>query len=137
MITTTNIIPYDDTIPQITEGVEVVTATITPTSATSTLLIMAHVPVNNSSSQDRGTIALFQDATSDALEASFIDFTDNNIGLTANLMYSGVSGTTSATTFRIRVGNDTTSTVTINGQGGTRRYGGVSNARIEILEVEA
>ncbi len=63
------VIPYDDTIPQITEGLEIMTVTITPTNATNRL----RLEFNGSfgiSSAGSVSVALFQDATAGALAAS-------------------------------------------------------------------
>src|SRR4051812_19992946 len=57
--TGTTIIPYDDTIPQITEGTEFLTQAITPIATTNKLIIEAHVFATLSIGGDMA-IALFQ-----------------------------------------------------------------------------
>ena len=47
------------------------------------------------------------------------------------------AGTTSATTFKVRIGGNSSVTVTLNGQSGARRLGGVASSSITITEVAA
>ena len=68
-LTTTTTIPYDDTIPQITEGGEVMTLNITPTSASSKLLITVITHLSGSVNAIF-TTALFEGTTANALACS-------------------------------------------------------------------
>lgn len=133
MATGTTAIPYDDTIPQITEGNEYMTLAITPKSATSKLVIQAHV-TGSLSTGGFAVIALFQDSTANALAASVANGQPvNNQPTPIGLVHTMTSGTTSATTFRIRVG-PSTGTYTFNGSAGTRTFGGVAASSILITE---
>ena len=131
----TTIIPLDDTIPQITEGNEYMTLAITPRSATSKLVIEATAYITHSTGSAAMCMALFQDATANALASG----TSSNI--TAALVqptvlrHSMTSGTTSATTFRIRIGAHAAGTTTFNGSAGVRQYGGTLASSIVIQEV--
>jgi hypothetical protein len=130
-------IPFDDTIPQKTEGTEIVTATITPKSTTSTLRIDFSGSGTYDIDTSKGTVALFQDATSNALYAKCVS-NDQSYSATLDFVYFMTSGTTSATTFKVRAGTDTSgggNGIQVNGGGGgTRVYGGVSAARLTITE---
>ena len=66
---TTAVIPFDNTIPQITEGAEVVTASITPSNASNILEIMAICQVAHLGGQIG--VALFQDSNADAIASAF------------------------------------------------------------------
>jgi hypothetical protein len=130
-------IPFDDTIPQITEGNEFITVTITPTSATNILEIQFDCTFAEEANNDSVlTVAIFQDASAGAKYAKpFV------LGPTAAMDYypaSGVfrmtAGTTSATTIRLRAGL-VTGTVRINGSGGARKYGGVLASTMIVREV--
>ena len=128
--------PHDDTIPQNTEGVEYMTLAITPTSATSKLRIDI-VATGCYSSVNQITYALFQDSTADALAATG-QMNDNlNWQYTTNLVHTMTSGTTSATTFKLRIGGTTGGTYTFNGKSAARKYGGVSASSITITEYTA
>jgi hypothetical protein len=135
LLTGTNTVPYDDTKPQNTEGFEVITLAITPTSATSKLII--NVQTNYQTTVNvLTTFSLFQDSTADSLATnSTIDEADGDDTLSIN--YYMTSGTTSATTFKARLGGHATSTFTVNGRDGNRKFGGVFYSSITITEIEA
>jgi hypothetical protein len=134
--TGTGTIPFDNTIPQITEGTEYMTLAITPTSATSMLLISV-VFYSSNTPQDEMSFALFQDSTANALAAvSNTPFTATARQVTC-FTHKMTSGTTSATTFRVRAGMASAGTVTFNGQSGAQRFGGVAASSITIYEVAA
>ena len=130
----TTAMPYDDTIPQNTEGNEFMTLAITPTSATSKLKI--DVAVNWAGrSTVRTTFALFQDSTADAI-AAFTHQTSANEVMTTSFSHTMTSGTTSATTIKLRYGG-TSGTVTMNGVLEVRKNGGVGASSITITEYTA
>lgn len=109
---TTTVIPYDDSIPQIGEGAEVLTVSITPANTNNILVIeynfMMTCVANNAGSRQFSS-AIFQDATANALYAQ-LDFqtfegqTATNAGIAVSGRFYMTAGTTSATTFRLRVG---------------------------------
>jgi hypothetical protein len=127
-------VPFDDTIPQNTEGDQYMSLAITPKSATSKLVI--EVVANFDSSAPAGVImALFQDSVANALAASW-DFVDTASGrVQVVLRYVMTSGTTSATTFKVRAGPDGAATLTFNGGSGGRKLGGVMASGIVITEI--
>jgi hypothetical protein len=126
----------DDTIPQNTEGSEIMTLAITPTSATSKLKI--EVVVNSSHSVNSwGVMALFQDTTANALASSFI-YQDVATGASIfTFNHYMTAGTTSATTFKVRAGSPAAGTFTFNGTGGGGRFGGTIASSITITEIKA
>lgn len=138
VITTTTQIPNDDSIPQNNEGVEVVTQAITPSNSSNRLLIRATVPYDAPTTGSVEVLALFQDTTANALACS-----SNNVngtagpGTTMTLQHEMAAGTTSSTTFKIRIGSSDTNTLTVNGEGSARKYGGVLTASISIMEIKA
>lgn len=132
----TTLLPYDDTIPQITEGVEFMTQAITPRSSTNILIIEATIHLSNTVVNNI-TAALFQDSTANALAAIEQTLTAVNYAVALNLRYKMVAGTTSSTTFRIRAGGSLAGTTTFNGESGARKLGGVSLSNIKITEHKA
>lgn len=136
MSTGTTIIPFDDTIPQITEGTELVTQAVTPKSITNRLVIEVSVMMSSSSSNHL-IVALFQDATSNALAAIAHYQVTANGDVCLKLTHDMVTGTTSSTTFRARIGQELAGTWTVNGQAGTRRFGGITISNIKITEYKA
>lgn len=137
-------IPIDDTIPQNTEGEEIITKAITPTSATNKLKIDVVVAVHiatEASGAAHAVVALFQDSTANALAAIATEGNDENRIITMTHVMD--AGTTSSTTFKVRCGYGgqqptppgPTPFVYVNGKsGGTRVFGGVSKATLTITE---
>lgn len=135
-VTGNTAMPNDDTIPQITEGTEMFTQAITPTSAINRLLIDAQL-VGSIGAQSEVCAALFQDSTANALCAT-VDWFDtaSHTGV-HRLVYWMVAGTISSTTFRVRVGNGAGNQYYLNSGGSTRIFGGVCRSGMEIVEVFA
>lgn len=146
----TTIIPDDNTIPQNTEGSEIMTLSITPKNVNNILYIYAFIPgacwSNFHPSFDNVpivSISLFQDSTANALNAQQQVPSVTFWGLGMRLTHTMIAGTTSATTFKIRLGihNNNTRNFTINGSfngiSTVRVYGGVSQALMYIYEFAA
>lgn len=136
--TVTATIPTDDSLPQLTEGTEIMTASITPKFASSTLFI--DVTVHLSSSAAAGTImvaALFRDAVANALAASPVSNPGALYSMTQTFRVKVAADSTTATTFRVRVGPNGAATVTYNGAAGGRYLGGALISSIRITEVMA
>jgi hypothetical protein len=131
--TGTTTIPFDNTIPQITEGTEFMTLAITPNSSTNVLFIQVDF-VCSYSIGNTMTAALFQDSTANALAAAS-EYQTTATGITTiSFNHRMVAGTTSATTFRIRAGGETAGTMTFNGISGNQYMGGVYTSSISITE---
>ena len=133
--TVTNNMAWSDVIPDNTQGAQLMSLAITPTSATNELRIdvVVNFTINNSVT---GIIALFQDSKVSALSAvgkKVNDGFENQISFT----FFMVAGTTSETTFKVRGGEDSSVTFTFNGSGGSRIFGGVMASSITITETKA
>ena len=137
MASGTTTMPQDDTIPQKTEGDEYMTLAITPKHASNKLRIDIVSVDENNSAGNPTTYALFQDSTAGAL-AAWGNIHDNiNWLYTTNLTHYMTAGTTSATTFKLRIGGHSSSTTTFNGKTGGRLFGGVCASSITITEYTA
>ena len=136
--TGTTTLPWDDSIPQITEGTEFMTLAITPTSATNRLEIEINAVCSVTSASPVKTVALFVGTTANALSSWFVhrDSVANYSFSAFSGNYNMVAGVTTALTFRVRIGGNTSSTTGFNGDGGSRYYGGVSGSSITITEYE-
>lgn len=127
--------PGDDTIPQNTEGDQYMTLAITPKHAANKLKI--DVVFNYASNGSTWTtLGLFQDTTANALAATsqYISQVDKLSQLV--LTHYMAAGTTSSTTFKVRVGDSAGGTVTFNGLSGARKLGGVMASSITITEIK-
>lgn len=128
---------HDNSKPQQTEGVEILTLSITPKNANNLLVIKTNAWGANTNA-DWVTIALFQDANANALNTSLSGYV-STVGwpTSAELMYSMIAGTTSTTTFKIR-GSAVSSSWYVNGYvAGLNFFGGRSNTFLEIMEIKA
>lgn len=130
---TASVLPADNTIPQNTEGAELMTLAITPTNTNSVLRIEATVQLSNSIA-DQIAIALFQDSTANALSASVATI-DTQWSTVLTLSYYMTAGTTSSTTFKIRFGPNTgTTTAYVNSAGATQLFNGKNSTTLIITE---
>ncbi len=132
----TTAIPADDTIPQNTEGTEIVTVTITPKRSDSTIRIrfsgMCAFPIGSS---QQVTAAVFQDSAADAIFA-----TGKLVGVAVIDALSGeftvAAGSTTARTYKLRVGA-ASGTVRMNGNAAGRHYGGIAATTLTAEEIAA
>jgi hypothetical protein len=128
--------PVDDTIPQNTEGNEIVTVTITPKSATSTLVIEADVTASETGvASYLWACAVFVDTTASAIAAagSTIATTDRLDRL--EFKHTLSAGSTSARTYKLRCGGSSTTDIFINGDSSSRLFGGVNVTSLTVTEI--
>jgi len=127
----------DNNIPQKTEGNEVITLAITPTKSTNYLVIK--FTGWGSLQAAAAVVALFQDDTSNAIAATSPDGA-SGAGEEVHsyfLTHKMTAGTTSATTFKIRVGPNAATTLYVNGTSAGNLFGGVASTTLEIWEIKA
>lgn len=128
-------IPLDNTPPTSSEGTEVMTKAITPKHVNNILKITV-VVVAAPSAGATMTLALFQDATANSIAAvaSQHPGTDPQ---TITLVHTMLAGTTSATTFKVRIGSEGGQTYYFNGESsGNQLFGGVCSSTINIEEIK-
>lgn len=131
----TTVLPLDDTIPQNTEGTEILSRAFTPVSASSRIRITFH-GIASTDIAAAWSAALFVDSTADALAATTCFITSANNVNDLTLVHEVASGSTSARTYKIRVGPVTGATMTMNGSpSGGRYFGGVAKATLVIEEI--
>jgi hypothetical protein len=134
--TGTTTIPYDNTIPQITEGTEFMTLNFTPTSASSILLIDV-VCQMTADALVFDTVCLFEGTTANALATSVSDNSRAAAFEVNSFRHKMTAGSTAQKTFRVRGGGHGASTVTFNGRNGGGAYNGTMASSITITEVAA
>src|SRR5690606_31325036 len=136
--TGTTVIPIDDTPPQVTEGVAVLSLSHTPKASNYVLHIQGVVYISTSIANNNLIAALFTGASSDAIgvmttrSAATAD-TDHTIAVEAFYVATG----TSPLTISLRAGGNGASTVTINGASATRRFGTVPKSTLTVTEYKA
>jgi hypothetical protein len=136
VVSCSTVMPYDNTIPQNTEGNEVLSVTITPASSANILVITAHIFGSNNTSGATSTSALFQDSTANALAAVGGTAPAIAASTTMSLRHIVAAGTTSSTTFKVRAGSSS-GIFTFNGRTSAAWYGGVAVSSIMIEEYAA
>ena len=97
------IMPIDDTKPQNTEGDEVLTATITPSSATSKVLIQAAITGTLGNLAGTVILALFRGSETNAL-ATVLATGSASFSMIVPFVYQDSPNTASAVTYKIRIG---------------------------------
>ncbi len=130
----TSNIPNDNTKPQVGEGTEIGTVSITPLSATNILVARFQCGTSNNTGTGFNTFAMFfSPSNPDAIAVDI--FTPLVLSSSVGLNYSVVAGTTSSVTFSVRIGiNAGTWYVSSNSSGIT--FGGLIPAAsvLEVLE---
>lgn len=134
----TTLIPFDDTIPQSSEGVNWanLSTSITPNSSSNLLEIDLLANLSHSAGNII-TLALFQDANANASAAAGTTSGGADFIYDMPLKFSQLAATTSSTTFKSNGGSGTAGTITLNGTSGARKYGGVLFSSMSIKEIMA
>jgi hypothetical protein len=129
-------LPVDDTIPQNTEGTEIINLSITPRFATSLILVRFQgFGAIGASAPGALNAALFRDSTVNALAATTSHVDTANFRRTLVLEFQDSPATTSAVTYKIRVGPDS-GTARLNGSPGGRLFGGAARATLVLQELK-
>jgi hypothetical protein len=130
----TTVIPYDNTIPQITEGDALMAVTITPTSATTKLRVS--VLVCGTADDLRNVIAaLFVNGGTNAVATAIATTGGANHFVNLKISYEYTPGVTTLQTFNVRVGPAAGgATFYVNGASGGDLFGGSSLRSSLIVE---
>ena len=133
--TTTASIPYDDTKPQNTEGTELLTLTITPTTSTSKIIISFDSPFVFVSSTGASPIfAMFKDSGADAIQGGS-SYSNGLHIVPVSLIAEDTPGDTSSHTYKVRYGT-TSGTLSVNGGSSARYLGGAIVTVMTAIEYE-
>lgn len=135
MTTGTTQIPFDNTIPQNTEGDEYMTIAVTPTNAINVLRIRAAGYFGSSAGGGNMALSLFQDSTADALKTAAIMFDTSGKFMPLLVEHQMKAGTTSSTTLKARAGANTAGTTTFNGLGGSAYFNGTMGSFMSVEEI--
>jgi hypothetical protein len=129
-------IPVDDSIPQSSEGTEIVTVSITPSSASNKVRVRAYFYGQGNSSVVNMVGAIFRDSVANALTGGvgYARSTATNTAMGAFIEVVDSPATTSATTYKLRIGPDA-GTMRLNGSTSARLFGGAMTVGIFVEEV--
>lgn len=129
--------PFDDTIPQVGEGNEIVTASLTPKSATNRLRVrFVGCLTRASGAGANGVVAFFVNGGADAVHSQPVYLPDNTGTQPVVAEFEYVPGATSAQAIAVRVGLGSGSIVT-NGISANRIGGGTARCTLVIEEIKA
>jgi hypothetical protein len=143
-VTSSVSIPVDNTIPQNTEGAEILTCSITPKYANSILYIESNSFIGeNANIVDIIVQALFRDSTADAISVSFNNANPgsstpfgSNLSFNPTYMLAKeTANSTSATTFKLRAGGSGATALRVNGTS-SQFFSGKLITYIKITEVQ-
>lgn len=129
-------IPLDDTIPQVSEGSEVLSVSITPKSSTNRVRVRFQAWGSSSAGAANIIAALFVNGAANAVRASWITTPLAGSPGAISLEYEHVPGSTSSQTYSIRVGGNGAA-IRLNGTGSARRFGGTAAATVVVEEIAA
>ena len=122
----TTVLPHDNTIPQNTEGDEILTVAITPRFSGSKIVVAVDMGVCGINSDGFSTLAIFKDTDADAVGASLIQQAPSGgLNFSASEVFVLDATDTTARTYKLRAGpsggtffvNRTTTTANIYGSG--------------------
>ena len=134
MATGTALIPNDNTVPQITEGFQVMSLAFTAKKANSKLKITV-VTNKNASTPNSSICALFKDSISNAIGATHQSDTNSTYPNTNTFIVFIDAVDTSLHSFTVRCGLAVAGTLTFNGSASTAYFGGSLASSITIEEI--
>lgn len=140
--TTASVIPYDDTIPQRTEGDQIMSITVNVPTVTAKYLVTAKVNLASSTLGYSAVCALFESNSLDAIDAAssgsaFVGDPSSVVlearhtpGATGNITYSVRYGTEHAS-YDAHVNSDSGS------PGGGRHFGGAQRCTLHAIQIHS
>lgn len=130
--------PYDDTIPTTSENDSYMTAGFVATNINNKVRIKVIAWHGHSVSSANIAGAIY-DSTTCLIVGTICNSSGGQLQLMMNLEYQAKPSATTYLTYDYRAGTKTgdTGTITLNGTGGSRQFGGVYGSFIEIEEIES
>jgi len=133
VVTGSTAIPYDDTLPQVTEGTQHMSFAVTPDTTGNYLEITVVWNGANANASNPVTVALFQDGGANALGAAAVSgAAENPLNVSFKTRVSAVGG--AVTVFTVRAGSHSVANTTSNGATSGRKFGGKYMSSIKVIE---
>jgi len=132
----TGIIPIDNTVPLVTEGDEILSQAITPTTATNKVLVRAVVPFTASAAYNV-TFSLFRGST--CIAATTVAPTTSDYGQVATIEFFDSPASASSQTYSVRAGANAAATTSVCGYHslGTTLFNGTYYRTLTLTEIKA
>ena len=139
-VSSSNAIPADTTKPQKTEGTETATATLTPSNSSNLLRITATTNIHKGTSSAYAVMCIFRDSDSDAMASQMFGVDNSATPQSGTIMCQVTAGSTSSTTFKLRIGTEAGAYASNQGAAGTAlagvNYGGTLGNSILVEEIK-
>ncbi len=129
------VVPFDDTIPQVGEGTQILSVSITPKTTTNRIRLRFS-GTGSTAGNNMVIYAIFANGASNAIAAGASYNATAPVQTPCVLETELVPGSTSAQTYTVRVGPDT-GTLRMNGTSAARRFGGVAKCVLIAEEITA
>jgi hypothetical protein len=131
----TTVIPQDDTIPQVSEGTEIISVSITPKSTTNKLRCRFQGSASGSLVVGMAA-AIFVNGAANAVAANLAVNPVASGQAIITVEYEFVPGATSVQTISVRAGPTNAATIRFNGSNTARLFGGVALASLVVEEIQ-
>lgn len=131
------VIPFDDTIPQISEGTQILSASITPKATTNKIRGRVLMVASHATSGAGLSVAVFVNSGTNALAARLVSLPSANVVVQLGLEFEHTPGATTAQTFTVRVGPHGGGAMRLNGTPAARLGGGSQGTTLVIEEIKA
>lgn len=129
------VIPTDDTIPQIAEGTQILSVSITPRKTTNRIRLRFQCETSLSAVPSAAICALFANGAPDAIAASIVSHGTIGFALPLVMEVEITPAAATAQTYTVRVGPGSAANLRLNGSSATRLFGGVSRATLVAEEI--
>lgn len=133
----TALIPNDDTLPQNTEGTQILSVSLTPKSTTNRIRLRFQGMFSSNTAPGTVAAAVFSSASASALRSTLATSPQVDYPQQIVLEHEYVPGTTAALTFTVRVGPISGVTIRMNGTSSARLFGGSLGATLVVEEIAA
>jgi hypothetical protein len=117
-------IPSDDTMPQISEGVQFFTLACTAASSTNILTFDVDVNVSCTVNGADSFLSIYKGSTANPIASTMYESDVADFGMKLSFHYEQVAGDTSANTYTVRIGGHSGTTGINQIQSGSARRGG-------------
>lgn len=130
-------IPGDNTVPQNTEGTQVLSVSLTPKSTTNRVRVRFQGEFSTNASPGSAAAALFTSASASAIASTLVTSPTADYAQPIVLEWEYVPATTSPLTFSIRVGPISAITMKMNGTATSQFFNGTVAATLVVEEIAA
>lgn len=132
-------VPYDDTIPQNTEGTELtnLATAITPAASGNKIEVEAGIYLASSDIYGGGSCSIFEGSTANAIGTLHVSFAGNGDPKFYVVRARFITSSTSGLTFKVRCGEaNAGKTFYVNGTSSGRKYGGALVSYMRAVEID-